>query len=107
MCFREQGLIKAPQPASKRSEAAAADASGDDGGFWDKQGRNGYAKQLQSTEDALPGGRPSSTQPEQTHVRGAHMSVSRTSVASGLRPTARGKGDGSAGLMRGTLAAHI
>ncbi len=62
-----QGLIKAPQPASKRGDAAPAD----DDDFWDKQGRNGVARQLQSTEDALPGGRPGSMQPAQPHSKGA------------------------------------
>jgi len=63
-----QGLIKAPQPASKRGDAAPP---ADDDDFWDKQGRNGVARQLQSTEDALPGGRPGSTQPEQPQSKGA------------------------------------
>ena len=72
-----QGLIKAPKTVSKRSEAEAAGGSGDDGGFWDKQGRNGFAKQLQSTEDALPGGRPNGAQPEQTRHRGMHRAGSK------------------------------
>ena len=69
-----QGLIKAPKPATKRGEASPPD----DDDFWDKQGRNGVARQLQSTEDALPGGRPGSTQPEQAQSKGAsarHLSV--------------------------------
>ena len=46
----QQGLIRAPTPAKLQQTEEG------DNDFWDKQGPQGLAKQLQSTEDALPGG---------------------------------------------------
>ena len=50
-----QGLISAPMLAKKQS------AEGGDTTFWDRPGAQGVAKQLQSTELALPGGRKAET----------------------------------------------
>ena len=55
-----QGLIRAPTPAKRQAE-------GGETSFWDRPGAQGVAKELQSTELAIPGGRkadsPTATTP--------------------------------------------
>ena len=50
-----QGLISAPMPAKKQP------GEGGDTTFWDRPRAQGVAKQLQSTELSIPGGRKAET----------------------------------------------